>query len=70
MKKESRASERLEESRREVQARFNDLRQSLDRELGWVPSRMWWLPVVGFACGLALAGTVGKKRSRRVKSSS
>lgn len=68
MKKETRATQRLEERRREAQARFEDLRKSLDRELGWVPRRMWWLPVVGFACGMALSGAVGKRRSRRVKS--
>lgn len=68
MKKESKAMQRLERSRQEARARFEDLRQSIDREVGWAPRQMWWLPVVGFACGLALSGAMGKKRSKRTRS--
>jgi len=68
MKKETKATKRLEQSRREAQARFEDLRQAIGREVGWVPRQMWWLPVVGFACGLALSGAVGKRRSKGTRS--
>lgn len=68
MKKETRATKRLEQRRREAQARFEDLRQALDREIGWVPRHLWWLPVVGFACGLALSAAVGTRRSRAASS--
>ena len=59
------AIERLASRRQELESRFEDLRQALDRELGWAPTaRTWVLPLAAFASGLALAAwLVARKRS-------
>lgn len=60
-KKKSREQREVEEARREVHDRVGDLRTALDRELKWMPrGEGWILPLVGLACGLALA--LGRKR--------
>jgi hypothetical protein len=68
MKKETKAMKRLDQSRKEARARLEDLRRAIDREVGWVPRQIWWLPLVGFACGVALAGAVGRKRRQERRS--
>ena len=43
------AIDRLETRRQELESRFGDLRQALDRELGWAPKASTWvLPVTAF----------------------
>ena len=59
--KEKKAAD-LEQARQKAVARFEDLRTSLGRELGYSPQGSWWVPLVGFACGLALAGLVRGRR--------
>lgn len=58
------AMARLAESRERAEARLSTLRESLGRELGFAPRKMWWVPVVGFAFGLAMARAVGAKRKK------
>lgn len=55
--RERAAQERLASRRRQAEERLADLRRAVDRELGaWAPTRaVWALPLVAFACGLALA---------------
>ena len=56
-KRQQAALDRLHSRRQEAESRLADLRHSLDRELGaWAPTRaVWILPMVAFACGVALA---------------
>ncbi|MDA8017085.1 MAG: hypothetical protein MPN21_06500 [Thermoanaerobaculia bacterium] len=62
-KKQPRHLQRVEEARREVEARVDDLRTALDRELKWLPrGRSWTLPLVGLAVGVVLA--LGRTRGR------
>ena len=57
----SKATARLEVRRRELETRLDNLRRSLDREFGWAPAaKVWGLPLIAFACGLAL----GLRRAR------
>lgn len=58
----SEALERLEEQRRTLEAKVSDLRQAVARETGWKPGNAWLVPMLGFACGLALALTVKSRR--------
>ncbi len=63
--KNSEALERLARQRRELESRVDDLRRAVSRETGWTPGKTWIVPVVGFACGLALAMAVKARRGRR-----
>ncbi len=65
-KKETEALERLSDRRRQMEERLADLRRAVDRELGaWAPKRAAWaVPLVAFACGLALA-LAAKGRKKR-----
>jgi hypothetical protein len=55
--RERAALERLADRRAQAEERLSDLRRAVGRELGvWAPRRaVWALPMVAFACGLALA---------------
>ncbi len=55
---------RLAKSREQAEARLSTLRESLSRELGFAPRRIWWVPVVGFAFGIAMSRAVGGKRKK------
>ena len=57
--------ERLASRRLEAERRLEDLRQALEREVGWAPGRVWVAPVVAFACGLMMARSLGGRRRRR-----
>ena len=66
MKPSTQASERLAERRRELEARFEDVRRALESEIGWAPkAKAWSLPVVAFASGLAAAAWFVARRRRR-----
>ena len=55
-KKLPRHQRKVESARREVEARVEDLRAALDRELKWLPrGKSWTLPLVGLAVGVVLA---------------
>ncbi len=58
------ALEELETRRREAAERLSELRRSLDRELGKLAprKRLLAVPVVAFACGLAVALALRRKR--------
>lgn len=60
--RKSEALERLEEQRRALEAKVSDLRQAVTRETGWTPGNAWLVPLLGFACGLALALAVKPRR--------
>lgn len=63
MSKKTQALERLEEHRLLVAERLGDVRRSLEREIGWAPkARIWALPLVAFACGIALAAFKGRRQ--------
>ncbi len=63
MKMTTRANDRLISRRRDFESRFDDLRRSLDRELGWAPSgKTWLMPLAAFATGVALAAWLVAKR--------
>ncbi len=65
MKPSNQATELLTRRRQELEARFNDLRQSIDREIGWAPkAKTWALPTMAFATGLAFAAWVAVRRRR------
>ncbi|MEM8932375.1 MAG: hypothetical protein AAGE94_14430 [Acidobacteriota bacterium] len=52
----ARADQRVADKRRAVEDRLSDLRQSIDREVRFMPKGQGaTLPLVGFACGLAIA---------------
>lgn len=56
--------DRLDNRRRQAEQRLGDVRTALDREVGWAPrARVWILPLVAFACGLAVAGTARRRKS-------
>ncbi len=60
------AIDRLASRRQDLESRFQDLRQALDRELGWAPtSRTWVLPLVAFASGLAIAAWLVARRREK-----
>ncbi len=60
------AIDRLASRRQELESRFSDLRQALDRELGWAPrSKTWVLPLIGLASGVALATWLVARRRNR-----
>ena len=63
MEPSKRATENLASRRQELEARFDDLRRALDRELGWAPAaKTWVLPLAAFASGLALAAWLVARR--------
>ncbi len=50
------AMDRLARRRQDLEARLGDVRQALDREIGWAPTgKTWVLPLAAFACGVAIA---------------
>ena len=60
-KKLPRHQRKVEDARRDVETRIDDLRSALDRELKWLPrGRSWTLPLVGVAVGVVLA--LGRKK--------
>ena len=62
-KKPTRAMERLESRRIELESRVGDLRRAIDREIGWAPkAKTWVLPMVAFASGVALAAWLVARR--------
>ncbi len=63
-RKRSKALERLENRRQLAEHRLSDLRRSIDRQLGSLAPRgaFWVVPMVAFACGLALAMTRRKPK--------
>lgn len=65
-KTETKALERLNDRRRQVEERLGDLRRAVDRELGtWAPKKaVWAVPLVAFACGLALALATHSRKKR------
>ena len=65
-RKRTRALERLESRRQLAEDRLSDLRQVMDRKLGsWTRRGGWAIPLVAFACGMALAVSLGRKKARR-----
>lgn len=63
--KETEARAKLEASRRRLEARFTEARDTLEREVGWAPrTGVWVVPLVAFAGGLALAGLLRHARRR------
>ncbi len=57
------AIDRLTSSRQNLEARLGELRQAMDREIGWSPKgRTWVLPLTAFACGVAVAAWVVARR--------
>lgn len=66
MKTSKQAAERLAASRRQLESRFDDLRRSIESELGWAPkAKAWAVPMVAFATGLAAAAwLVARRRGR------
>ncbi len=56
---------RLVSSRQDLELRLGDLRQAMNREIGWAPKgKTWVLPLTAFACGVALAAWwVARRRS-------
>jgi len=65
-RKRQKAMTQLLNRRRRAEERLSDLRRSLDRELGgYVPTRgSWAVPLVAFACGVALAFAAPRRRSK------
>ncbi|MEE8525365.1 MAG: hypothetical protein V3T72_15620 [Thermoanaerobaculia bacterium] len=58
--------DRLDNRRRQAEQRLTNVRAALDREVGWAPrTRVWILPLVAFACGLAVAGAGRRRFSSR-----
>jgi hypothetical protein len=57
---------RLEERRLEFEGRLEDLRRTLESEVGWVPRGAWILPVAAVAAGVAAALWVRRGRRRRL----
>lgn len=58
------ALERLESRRREAEQRLSDVRLAISSELGALAPRRaaWAIPLVGFACGIALALATRRKK--------
>lgn len=63
-RKRQKAMTQLLKQRRQAEERLSDLRRSLDRELGgYVPTRgSWAVPLVAFACGVALAFAAPRRK--------
>ncbi len=62
-RKRSRALETLESRRQLAEHRLSDLRRQMERQLGpWTRKGMWTIPLVAFACGMALAISTGRRR--------
>ena len=62
---------RLDERRRHFEQSLSKARGAFDRELGALAPRrrIWAIPIVGIACGLALAlAIVSRKKRRRSES--
>ncbi len=60
------AMERLADSRRELEARLDDVRHALKSEIGWAPkAKTWVLPMVAFASGMAAAAWLVARRRKR-----
>ncbi len=65
MKPSTRATLHLASRRQELESRFDDLRRTLDREIGWVPAaRTWVLPLTAFATGVAVAAWLVARRRK------
>ena len=63
MEPQSAAMERLASRRQDLEARFADVRQALDREIGWAPQgKTWLVPIAAFACGVAIATWLVSRR--------
>ncbi len=63
MKPSTQAIDRLASRRQDLESRLGDLRQALDREIGWAPKgKTWVLPMAAFACGVALAAWLVARR--------
>ena len=55
-KTRQRLVEKAEERRLEVETRLGDLRRSVKRESGWLPTGREWIgPLLGLAVGVVLA---------------
>jgi hypothetical protein len=69
-RKRQRAEAELIKRRQKTEQRLADLRRSLDRELGgYLPTRRGWtVPLVGFACGFALAFAGRRMRPKKTQS--
>lgn len=59
---------RLASRRDKAETRLKVLREALHRELGFAPRQLLWVPVVGFALGLALARSTGSRRKKPPRS--
>jgi len=56
----------VEESRRELERRLDDVRGAVGREIGFVPSKLGWLlPVVALSAGVMLALKAKRKKRKR-----
>ncbi len=66
-RKRQQAMTQLTNRRRQAEERLSDLRRSLDRELGgYLPTRgSWAVPLVAFACGVALAFAAPRKKTAK-----
>ncbi len=63
MEHQTAAMQRLASRRQDLETRLGDLRQALDREVGWAPKgRTWVLPLTAFACGVAIAAWLVARR--------
>ena len=66
MERSDGALEKLHQDRRRLEGRLRDVREAIDREVGWAPrGRRWVLPLLGFAAGIALALAVRSRRRDR-----
>lgn len=65
-KKTDKHQQKVEGARREVSFRLERLRQSMDREVAWLPKgEKWMRPLLALAVGSALATGAAAKRKNR-----
>jgi hypothetical protein len=57
---------RLEQRRREFEARLEEMRRALESEVGWAPRGAWVLPLVAVGAGVAAALWLRRGRRRRL----